>query len=301
VKWPIHLAALRRSRTERNAHAKPALTVIPLAFSILTAPAHEARATATATASRFHSSQLIRCLADLGMVDAVDPGDAFAEQLGQWIHFADAIILSAVHSEGIASSPITKPDAQSTARNAVGIEFVRIQAALVNSVVKSCMPNADRKHMALPLPDPDLPMNVAAAYTPYRRFYELHQRDMELSIQSLRVNVRHVLVKTSPMLRKLADLDAAMEKMLRERESKQLAKVPVLLKKRFELLFKEHQQKLAATQQADNPAEWMKPGGWLARFCNEMQMLLLAELELRLQPTMGLIEASSEETKQTTQ
>jgi hypothetical protein len=35
----------------------------------------------------------------------------------------------------------------------------------------------------------------------------------------------------------------------------------------------------------------MQAGGWLTRFCNDMQMLLLAEMDLRLQPTMGLIEA----------
>ncbi|MGV3742536.1 MAG: DUF3348 domain-containing protein [Burkholderiaceae bacterium] len=260
----------------------------------MTASARDA--SATATASKFHSSQLIRSLADLGMLDAVDPGDAFAEQLGQWIHFADAITLSAVHGEGIAQSPKVRPDVQSAARTAIGAEFERVQASLANSIAKSCTPNVGRAHIALPAPDPDLPLNVGAAYAPYRRFYEAHQRDMELGIQPLRTNVRSALAKTSPTLRKLADLDAAMEKMLRERESKLLAKVPVLLKKRFERLFKEHQQTLAAAQQTDNPATWMKTGGWLARFCKDMQMLLLAELDLRLQPTMGLMEALTHDT-----
>ncbi len=231
------------------------------------------------------------------MLDAVGPGEAFAEQLGQWIHFADAITLSAVHGEGIAHSPKARPDMQSALRTAIEAEFERMQASLTNSIAKSCTPNSGRTHIALPAPDPDLPLNVGAAYVPYRRFYEAHQRDMELSIQPLRTNVRHALAKTSPMLKKLADLDAAMEKMLRERESKLLGKVPVLLKKRFERLFKEHQQKLAATQQTDNPATWMKTGGWLARFCKDMQMLLLAELDLRLQPTMGLMEALTHDTQ----
>jgi hypothetical protein len=65
----------------------------------------------------------------------------------------------------------------------------------------------------------------------------------------------------------------------------------VLLEQRFEQLLKTHQQKLVETQQADNPAIWMNPGAWLARFCNELQTMLLAELDLRLQPTVGLIEA----------
>ena len=247
--------------------------------------------------TNFHSSKLIRCLADLTIVDAVEPGNAFAEQLGLWIHFADAIALSAVHNGSIANPPETQPVAPCDARVAAGIEFDRVQVLLMNSIMKSFSPNLGKTHIQLPAPELALPANLTAAYAPYRRFYEAHQRDMELSIQPVRTNVREALAKASPRLRKLADLDATLEKILRDRESKLLAKVPVLLKKRFEQLFKEHQQKLVDTQQADNPAGWTQAGGWLARFCNDMQMLLLAEVELRLQPTMGLIEAFKQDTQ----
>lgn len=246
--------------------------------------------------TNFHSSKLIRHLADLAIADAADPGHAFAEQLGQWVHFADAITLSAVHNDGMASLPAMPPETQAVARAAAGAEFDRIQAFLVNSIMKSCSPNPGRIHIKLPEPLLELPLDLAAAYAPYRRFYEAHQRDMELSIQPLRVNVREAVAKSSPRLRKLAELDAALEKVLRDRESKLLSKVPVLLKKRFEQLFKEHQQTLADTRQADNPSAWTQAGGWLARFCNDMQMLLLAEVELRLQPAMGLIEAFKQDT-----
>jgi len=115
-----------------------------------------------------------------------------------------------------------------------------------------------------------------------------------MSVQPLRVNVRDALAKASPRLKQLADLDATFEAILRERESKLLATVPVLLKKRFEHLYKAHQQALVDAQQADDPAGWMNPGAWLARFCKDMQTLLLAEVALRLQPTVGLIEALTE-------
>jgi hypothetical protein len=246
--------------------------------------------------TNFHSSKLTRCLVDLAIVDAVEPGDAFAEKLGLWIHFADAITLSAVHNDSVASAPKTPAEAQVVA-HAVGAEFDRIQALLMNSIMTSCSPNSGKTHIKLPAPILELPMDLATAYAPYRRFYEAHQRDMELSIQPLRVNVREALAKASPRLKKLADLDATLEPILRARESKLLSKVPVLLKKRFEHLFKAHQQKLVDTQQADNPAGWAQAGGWLARFCNDMQMLLLAEVELRLQPTIGLIEAFKQDTQ----
>ena len=72
--------------------------------------------------TNFHSSKLIRCLADLTIVDAVEPGNAFAEKLGLWIHFADAIKLSAVHNDNIANLPKTQAEAQSGARVAVGMD-----------------------------------------------------------------------------------------------------------------------------------------------------------------------------------
>jgi hypothetical protein len=248
--------------------------------------------------TNFHSSKLIRRLADLALVDAVDPGNAFAEKLGLWIHFADAIALSAVHNDSMASpskSPLQiQSEAQFAARAAAGVEFGRIQAFLMNSITKSCSFNPGKTHIQLPTPALELPLDLRAAYAPYRRFYEAHQRDMELSIQPLRSNVREALAKASPRLKKLADLDAALEKILRDRERQLLSKVPMLLKKRFEKLFKEHQQKLVDARQADNPAAWMQAGAWLARFCSDMQSLLLAELELRLQPTLGLIEACDE-------
>ena len=247
--------------------------------------------------TNFHSSQLIRSLADLALVDTVEPGNEFAEKLGQWIHFADAITLSAVHNDSVASLPRMQSGAPSAAHTAASAEFDRIQSFLVNSITRSFTPKLGRTHIQLPVPELELPMNVATAFAPYRRFYESHQRDMELSIQPLRTNVREALAKASPKLRKLAELDASLEKILRDRESKLLSKVPVLLKKRFEQLFKEHQKKLVASQQADNPAGWTQADGWLARFCKDMQMLLLAEMELRLQPTMGLIEAFKQDTQ----
>jgi hypothetical protein len=48
---------------------------------------------------------------------------------------------------------------------------------------------------------------------------------------------------------------------------------------------------LVETGQADNPALWLQAGSWLGRFGNELQTMLLAELDLRLQPTLGLVEA----------
>ena len=72
-----------------------------------------------------------------------------------------------------------------------------------------------------------------------------------------------------------------------------LATLPSLMEKRFNQLRKAYLH----TQPADDkPALWMQPGAWLARFCTELQTVLLAELDLRLQPAVGLLEALHNQT-----
>ena len=239
--------------------------------------------------TNFHSSEFLRCLVDLSMLEPVSPGNAFAEKLGGWIHFADAISLAAVHDEAMVR--VGQPATECISADGLASEFARVQTGLRKSIMLSFSANPGRSNIGLPGLNPALPMDLSAVFTPYRRFYEAHQRDMELRIPLLRVNVREVLGKASPRLRKLGELDAVLERVLRDRERQLLSKPPQLLKKRFADLFKTHQQLLEESQLPDDPVSWMKNDAWLARFCKDMQTLLLAELALRLQPTVGLIEA----------
>ena len=171
----------------------------------------------------------------------------------------------------------------------------------MNSITRSCSPGIGETRIKLPVPqaEPGKTGNEASEqtvdYEPYHRFYLAHQREMEANLRPLRATVRQALAQASPTLRQLATLDAALDDVLAAHERKWLATVPGLLEKRFGQLFKAHQQALAETRQADDPAAWMQTGGWLAGFCRELQGVLLAELDLRLQPAMGLIEAFSNE------
>jgi hypothetical protein len=240
--------------------------------------------------TNLHSSQLIRCLAELDLSEGAEPTSDFADELGQWMHFKDAIALSSVLESGMAKIPAQNPELREATGARLAAEFERIRAFMVSSITRSCSPTGGNKQNKLPLP-----VELEVSYVPYRRFYETHQRDMELSVEPLRVNLRNALAKASPSLRKLAELDVVMEKFLRERESRLLARVPMLLQKRFDVQYAAHLEQLAASGQPDNMAAWMQPGAWLARFCQELQTLLLAEAELRLQPSAGLLEAFNQQ------
>lgn len=238
----------------------------------------------------FHSSQLTRCLAELDLLEGVEPPSDFAEELGQWMHFTDAIALSSVHESGMAEVSAPSPALREATGARLVAEFERIRAFMVNSITKSCSPTGGNRQNQLPLL-----LDAEVSYAPYRRFYEAHQRDMELSVEPLRVNLRAALANASPALRKLAELDVVMDKFLRAREAQLLARVPALLQKRFLAQYAAHQEQFAASGQPDSPAAWMHPGGWLAGFCQNLQTLLLAEVELRLQPSAGLLEAFNQQ------
>jgi len=112
-----------------------------------------------------------------------------------------------------------------------------------------------------------------------------------------------------------------MAEMLGEREQKLLAAVPIYLERRF-AHWRERHARLAAqtlvsaeasidvdinvdagtqvgvdaSPPAPDPQEeaqrWLAPGGWLHGFQQDMRQMLLAELQTRLAPVQGLIEAA---------
>ena len=240
--------------------------------------------------TNFNSSRLIRLLAELSLVDAAESKLDFAERLSQWLDLSDAITLHAVQNAGAASSSASAAPSCGQAV-AVEEEFARVRTALVKSITTSCSPNIGETRMKLPTPQAGATIDIAAAYQPFRRFHLAQQASMEASIRPLRSSVRQALARASAPLRQLAALDEALDNTLSVREHQLLATVPLLLERRFEQLLKAHQQPLADTRQADSPAARPPPAEWLSDFCRELQGVLLAELDLRLQPTAGLIEA----------
>lgn len=244
----------------------------------------------------FNSSRLIRFLADVSVVDTAEHKQAFAERLGEWLNVSDAITLHAAHHARpeFQESSLTghgKPRSPSTA--SIEADLARTRTALVNSIASSCSPDAVEVRIRLPMPKPGTTIEAAAAYEPYLRFYLAYQGEMDAGVRPLRNRVRKAISKASATLARLATLDAALEKVLGARERQLLSTVPLLLEKRFDQLREDHQQRLANSAQEDDPGLWMQPGEWLDTFCKELQGALLAELELRLQPTIGLMEALS--------
>ena len=238
--------------------------------------------------TNFRSSGFIRFLDELSVADVADSRQSSADRLGQWLDFKDAISLFSVIND-------RAPDAQSGAPLRAGLdvheEFARVRALLADSINIDGVLNPGKARIKLPAPSRHPTDEDAADFLPYQRYYLAHQRDMNAHIGPLRASVRSALADHSPALKQLAALDGVLDQALGPRERNLLASVPQLLAKRFEQLHQAHKTARVDAVAPDDPEAWLQPGGWLAVFCKDMQAVLLAELDVRLQPVAGLIDA----------
>lgn len=246
------------------------------------------RSAPTAPRTRFTDPALIRLLAQLSQLDGRGSQQAFAERLGQWFHWTDASALSAA----LDTRPVSLPVAPRGAPEAEAQAFARVRSTLALAIAQDCSLAAEprRSHRPAPgaLASPSAP---PADFATYRRRYLVRQQAMEASIGPLRARVRATLASMSPDRARLAALDAVMERMLGARERALLSAVPVLLEKHFEGLRHTHQVASVETPAPDKPHSGLQPEAWLAGFCQTLQAVLLAELDLRLQPVEGLLAA----------
>lgn len=242
--------------------------------------------------TRFNSSRLVRALAELTATEAPESRQSFAERLGQWLDFKDSLALYSALNPGAPAAPLRAGAAEQTAARQA---FARVRGALAQSIAAHGLPRPGDMAREARASAPPSSTELMADFAPYQRCYLARQRDMGASIGPLRASVRAALSHRSAALKRLAALDAVLEQGLATRERELLATVPALLGRRFEQLYQAHRAGRGEAGAADDPARWLQPGGWLASFGADMQAVLLAELELRLQPVAALIAALDNE------
>lgn len=237
-----------------------------------------------------NSARLVRVLADLAVADVVEAKRSMAERLGEWLDFTDAMALfSALNGQAAATA------GGALAGTPLHAEFVRVRDTLAESITTDGVFKQGSVRIKLPIPAMLSSSGGVADFSPFHRYYQAHQRDMSAAIGPLRAKARAALAERSPAHGRLAALDAVLDQVLVNRERNLLATVPGLLARRFERLHKAHLESAAESPLPDEPERWVWPGGWLATYCRDMQAVLLAELEVRLQPVVGLIEALGNE------
>ena len=217
-----------------------------------------------------HRSPLVRQLAAWQPVpEGADvPRQDVAERLGQWLNVADAIALRALHQ----TLPAVKqrPRARSVAMQAPA----ELQAELQR--VRQALERAITRH------DADL---TEHEFAPVHQHVLDLQRHMDMRIDALRDHVRQTVSMASPQLAQLAALDASLQQLLGGREQHLLSTVPSFLKARFTRVRK------AADTAGEPTGSAATTKAVATTLTADLHALLRAELDLRLQPVHGMIEA----------
>jgi hypothetical protein len=199
-------------------------------------------------------SELIRLLARLADAPPVQAGPAFAERLGQWLTWSDAISLSAVLNAGPSESGRCGAFGSGNEE----ADFHRVRASLEASIAAG----------------PREPASSPTDFGPHRRHCLAQQQAMQDAVGALRQRLRDELSRRTPALTRLAAIDAVMDRTLAAHERSLLGLVPLRLQALFE------RQKRAAGED----------DRWLGAFREDMERVLRAELAHRLLPAQGLLD-----------
>ena len=215
----------------------------------------------------------IRLLARLTHADIPQPSQPLSDRLSQWVDWTHSLTLStALDAAPLAAAPGERVCADSEAA-----ECAKLRNALGQAIA------GDRAFVAAEAGVPAAARaEEAADYPFFRQRYLALQQTMEAGAGRLRERLRDRLSLGTPRMAQLAAVDLVMERALARRERALLGAAPTLLGEHFERLRLAAQDEAAAAPRA--PA-------WLETFRRDMRSLLLAELDVRLQPAEGLLAA----------
>lgn len=206
------------------------------------------------------------------------PGDIqdVAQRLSQWLGAMDAVRLDAA-MRTLESAPAERAALSVRDSDLLDVRWEQGVQELRALVAQHGAPEPAPRGRAARLAP--LPAVVAEApvFAAQHKRYLLTQKQLATQTARLREGVRQLLARSTGALRALAALDAVMETMLATREQAVWAAIPAFLEPRWHW----HMQAAGGL-----------PTVGVRAFEQDVQSLLAAELELRLMPLQGLVEAA---------
>ena len=237
---------------------------------------------------------LLQQLTRLGLLASRAPANVnLAEMLGNEIDLADSIALASSLSSLERVRPAGNVSLEKPQR-----QFLNTRGVILRLIANTFEPGDTPVPFTLPAPSAETLSDPAEGVKPFQRFYSLQQSEMDHRITGLRRSLRGSLGYEGPLLTRLAALDRILDDTLGEYSRRVLASLPKLLGEHFTQRREAFLQSAQATQHTQ-PADWVKPDGWLHAFYQDMQQLLLAELDFRLLPARALLDALLDATPDT--
>lgn len=264
---------------------------------------------------------LIRLLTRLTDAEVQQSRQSLSDHLSQWLGWTDAIALSAALN---TAPPVIAPGARMFS-SAEERECVRVRTTLADAIASDTAATAAKRVAPARAPAKKLAAVLAEDefdYSSFRQRYLSLQHTMETSIGNLRSRLRGMVAARNGEWTRLAVVDAIMDRALLPKERALLGAIPKLLQAHFDRLRKAEDAALAqaaepALGEAGAPADAaahaqgdteapaidaaqagtaplapaITAGAWLDTFRADMRAVLLAELDVRLQPVEGLLAA----------
>lgn len=221
----------------------------------------------------FRGSQMIRFLDELNIADEPVSPEQFSGRLAELIDLSHSVKISIAHTDMGRMEFEPFDNSFDTARD----EVMRVHSETVDIIVRAFTDHTGSTRLKAPKPERLNNESQKAAIKPFLSFYVYYQRMFDSKLSNLREYIRNSASGLSAKLAQLAKLDEVLADTLAAHERKSFAQVPVLLERRFS-----QQLHRAQAGQLDEIH---------ASFCRDLQALLLAELEVRMLPVLGLIES----------
>lgn len=250
--------------------------------------------------NHYNRSTLVRTLA--AWMPAEDEAFrlGFPERMAQWLHVSDAITLRSAHQavERMPAAAKAATPGAVVALKELHDAVQQLRSSLGQAIARELQQLLNESAATGIEPDPEIEFAL------HQQLQLDFQRRMEMSVDALRHHVRETLAASGQArLIRLAAMDATLDRMLGGREQELLGTtVPAVSRRRFDLLRREARE---ATQGNEEPvqldmidaaatgASAGEPGvSWLAMYSASLKAVLNAELEHRLQPVLGMVEAA---------
>ena len=228
------------------------------------------------------STRLAQVLSELLDVNQALSHQGFVEKIGRLIDFSRAMALADTLNNSVSKGSQVDSAPYFEQMQTV---FVDAHKRMVSFISQTFTASHQDLPFRLPQATDHSFSQEDGGLSSYQRFYELHQSEMDIGVGRLLKDIRQSLSACSPKLARLVELDMALNTVLAPYSRKLLSAVPRLLAKRFRQLY-------------TSP---FIDGGDIdtSLFVTEMRTVLLAELDIRLQPALGLMEALSIEQENT--
>ena len=225
-------------------------------------------------------SRLVTLLTQLDRKAARDSHGDFAERLGRLFDLSDAISLDGANQYRPKGPFEARPDATERLQ----ADLLKTRDTLLAHLSRSFAGEKAASVIPLPPLKDDAQTDKRPTFGAYERFYQAHQRQMIAGLSNLRQRSRRLLIGHSQAMARLAELDAVFEQSLSGYVRHCFGALPGFLEKRYRTLWD--------TRDPFHTVEdWLAPQGWLSQFRRELQLLLLAELDARQEPILGLLDA----------